>query len=142
MLLETRKPTSFLSLLIPPCLFQFHRKHKKNSILIQHAYNFVGKYLKVIEIFTTWTLVCDITQTLKHKIRFLEIRAQFLLGQGSGPRTIPLAAPLLFRLIVMFLSAHQVFPQNDAPRSFLKHCSYRSKTRVLCLYDLTVSHNI
>ena len=51
-LLEIRKSTSFLNLLIPPCLFQFHRKYKKNSILFQRAYTFVGKYLKVIEVFT------------------------------------------------------------------------------------------
>ena len=66
LLLKIRKSTSFLNLLIPPCLFQFHRKHKKNSILFQHAYTFVGKYLKVIEVFTkNRTLVFDITQTLK-----------------------------------------------------------------------------
>ena len=44
------KSTSFSNLLIPPCLF--HRKHKKNSILIQKTDTFVGKYLKFIEIFT------------------------------------------------------------------------------------------
>ena len=47
-----KKANIFLNLLIPPYLFQLHRKHKKNSILIQNTNNFVGKYLKVIEIFT------------------------------------------------------------------------------------------
>ena len=36
----------------PPCFFQLHRKNKKNSILIQNTYTFVGIHLKVIEIFT------------------------------------------------------------------------------------------
>ena len=81
LLLEIKKSTSFANLLIPPCLFQLHRKHKKNSILIQNTYTFVGTYLKVIEIFTKyWTLVFDITQTFKEKNCFLIIRAQILLG--------------------------------------------------------------
>ena len=59
LLLQIRKSTWFLNLLILPCLFQFHRKHK-NSIRIQNIYTLVGKYLKVVEIFTKkWTLVFD-----------------------------------------------------------------------------------
>ena len=55
-------------------------------MLIQNTYTFVGKYLKVIEVFTkNWTLIFDIAKTLKEKICFLKIRAQFVLGQGSGP---------------------------------------------------------
>ena len=46
-----RNSTSFLSLIIPPCLFQFQRKYKKNSILIQNTNTFIEKYLKIIEIF-------------------------------------------------------------------------------------------
>ena len=46
-------------------------------MLIQNAYNFVGKYLKIIEIFTNWTLAPDTIKTLKEKISFWKIRAQF-----------------------------------------------------------------
>ena len=50
-------------------------------MLIQNTYTFVGKYLKVIEIFTkNWTLIFDIAKTLKEKICFLKIRAQYVLG--------------------------------------------------------------
>ena len=52
MLPEIRKSTSFLILLIPPCLFQLHRQHKNNSILIQNTYTFVGKHFNVVDIFT------------------------------------------------------------------------------------------
>ena len=44
LLLEIRDSTSFLNVLIPPYLFQLHRKHKSNSILIQNICTFAGKY--------------------------------------------------------------------------------------------------
>ena len=90
LLLEIRKSTSLVNLLIPPCLFQLHRKHKKNSVLSQITYTFVGKYLTVIEVFTkNWRLVFDITQTFKGKNCSLKIRVQILLGLGSGlPRPL------------------------------------------------------
>ena len=47
--LKLTKSKSFLNLSIPPCLLQFHRKYKKNSILIENKYTFVS--LRVIEIF-------------------------------------------------------------------------------------------
>ena len=65
-LLEITKSKSFLNLSIPPCLFQFHCKYKKNSILIENKYTSVETYLKVIKIcLKNWTLLFDITQTLK-----------------------------------------------------------------------------
>ena len=80
MLLEIRISVLLLNLLIPPCLFQFHRKHKKNSILIQNTYIFCWKIPQGYwNIYTKLNTIFDITQTLK------ELKAQILLGQESRP---------------------------------------------------------
>ena len=94
LLLEIRKSTSFLNLLIPSCFFKFYCKHNKNSILIQNTYTFIGKYLvKVIKVARVFKLKLAFMEWFFHnlviliklyKIRYLNLDKALLFPRKKA----------------------------------------------------------